>query len=107
VKDQRFQSLSVTLAYFPLDTDPFPGGWPILSLFLHKRLPHPSRAGGWAFDIADTTPNRLIPDWFDVDFPDSSPSGRPTLPQKAREGWGNPILGIIERVGQPPFEDEL
>ena len=28
--------------------------------------------------------------------------GRPTLPQKAREGWGNPHFGNYERVGQPP-----
>src|SRR5579863_1627808 len=25
----------------------------------------------------------------------------PTLPQKTREVWGNPILGSYERVGQP------
>jgi REP element-mobilizing transposase RayT len=32
----------------------------------------------------------------------------PTLPQKAREGWGNPKLGIpCERLGQPPASENM
>ena len=33
----------------------------------------------------------LIADWFDVHLRKLSAAGRPSLPQKAREGWGNPI----------------